>query len=187
MIRYHHVLKSHWLDSKRNRRIDRVVYTFINYMVPYYQNRHMRQTVGFEGLDLAAAWQQEINASAKNISVDSVLNFDSSHFHVASESRPGEYYAIDLIQSTCDCADFPRIRFCKHIAAVYVHFPHLCPETDYAPTPPEDVTVSQPQHTATHSLNTLQVLTEDITRLSQTLASEIANQAADSSAVLETA
>jgi hypothetical protein len=112
-------------------------------MVPYYQNRHLRQTVSFEGLDLAAAQQLEIKASAKNISLDSVLNFNLSHFYVASESHPGEFYVIDLIQSTCDCADFPRIHFCKHIAAIYIHFPHLCPERDYAPIPPEEVTVSQ--------------------------------------------
>ena len=26
---------------------------------------------------------------------------------------------------TCDCQDFPRIQFCKHIAAIHLHFPHL--------------------------------------------------------------
>jgi hypothetical protein len=26
---------------------------------------------------------------------------------------------------TYDCQDFPRIQFCKHIAAIHLHFPHL--------------------------------------------------------------
>jgi hypothetical protein len=26
----------------------------------------------------------------------------------------------------CGCQDFPRIWFCKHIAAIHFHFPHLC-------------------------------------------------------------
>jgi hypothetical protein len=108
-------------------------------MDPYYRNRHKRQTIGFKGLDLAKARRQEIESSARDISLDSVLNFDSTHFHMASQSHPGEFYAIDLIQSICDCTDFPRIHFCKHIAAVYVHFPHLCPEGNDAPTTPDDI------------------------------------------------
>jgi hypothetical protein len=38
MIRYHHILKSHWLDSKCNQHINCIIYTFIQYMKPYYQN-----------------------------------------------------------------------------------------------------------------------------------------------------
>jgi len=83
-----------------------------------------------------AAWWEEIKASTRDISLDSVLNFDSAHFHIASQSRPGEFYIIDLIQSTCDCPDFPRIQFYKHIAAVEVHFPHLCPKENTAPIIP---------------------------------------------------
>jgi hypothetical protein len=26
----------------------------------------------------------------------------------------------------CDCQDFPRIQFYKHIAAIHLHFPYLC-------------------------------------------------------------
>jgi hypothetical protein len=187
MIRYHHVLKTHWLDSKRNRRIDRIIYTLVQNLDPYYLNRHERQTIGFEGLDLAAARRKEIEASARDISPDSVLNFDSAHFHVASQSRPGEFHVIDLIESTCDCADFPRIRFCKHIAAIYVHFPHLCPERNIPSTTPENAAVTfQSQPSTSHS-NTLQVLMQDITLLSQTLASETIDQSADSSAIIEAA
>jgi hypothetical protein len=176
------VLKTHWLDCKRNRRIDRVLHTLVNCMEPNYRSRHDRQAVGLEGPDLAAARRSEITSSAKNISPDSILQFDHVHFHVASQSRPGEYYAIDLHQPACDCADFPRIRFCKHMAAIYAHFPHLAPEGINASVLTEDATsLSRPECASTQE-DSLQGLTQDIAALSHTLASK-----ALSSAILEAA
>ena len=94
-------------------------------MNQYYLNRHERQIVGFKGLDLAGDRRREIIASARNISRDSVLQFNHTQFHIASQSRSGTFHLIDLNLMTCDCQDFPRIRFCKHIAAIHLHFPHL--------------------------------------------------------------
>jgi len=151
-------------------------------MEPYYRSRHDRQAVGLEGLDLAAARRREITSSAEDISPDSILQFDHIQFHVASQSRPGEYYAIDLHQPACDCADFPRIRFCKHIAAIYTHFPHLSPEGINSSVLTEDITSSfQPERTPSQE-DTLQNLTQDIAALSHTLASK-----SSSSAILEAA
>jgi hypothetical protein len=104
------------------------MYTLAMGMVPYYQTRQARQDIGLEGPDLAGQRRREILSSARDISVDSIQQFDMIQFHVASQSRPGAYYAINLRQEICDCPDFPRARFCKHIAAIYVHFPHLSPD-----------------------------------------------------------
>jgi len=151
-------------------------------MEPYYRCRHDRQAVGLEGRDLAAVRRRQIISSAKNISPDSILQFDHIQFHVASQSRPGEYYVIDLQRSTCDCTDFPRVRFCKHIAAIYVHFPHISPEGINTPVLTEDITpLSQPECASTQEDN-LQSLTQDIAALSQTLMSKSL-----SSAILEAA
>jgi hypothetical protein len=118
------------------------------------------------------AQQHQILSSTKNISPDSILQFDHIQFHVASQSCPGEYYAIDLQRSTCDCADFPRVQFCKHIAAIYAHFPHLSPEGINTPVLTEDITpLSQPECASTQEDN-LQSLTQDIAALSQTLMSK---------------
>jgi len=95
-------------------------------MNQYYLNWHKRQIIRFEGLDLAGGQQWEIIASTQTISWDSVLQFNHTQFHVASQSCPGVLYSIDLNLMTCDCQDFPRIWFCKHIAAIHLHFPHLC-------------------------------------------------------------
>jgi hypothetical protein len=151
-------------------------------MEPHYRCRHDRQAVGLEGLDLAAARRSEILSSAKDILPDSILQFDHIQFHVASRSRPGEYYAIDLQQSTCECADFPRVRFCKHIAAIYAHFPHLSPEGIPASLLTEDVTPSFQPECAPSAKDSLEHLTQDIAALSQTLASK-----SSSSAILEAA
>ncbi|KAH9962585.1 hypothetical protein BC827DRAFT_1087020, partial [Russula dissimulans] len=52
LIRYHHVLKSHWLDGKRNQRIDHLIHMLVEGMIPYYETRHLREVVGLEGPDL---------------------------------------------------------------------------------------------------------------------------------------
>ncbi|KAI0252856.1 hypothetical protein BJV78DRAFT_1153479 [Lactifluus subvellereus] len=182
---YHHVLKSHWLDGKRNRHIDCIIYTLVNYMVPYYQTWHMRQVVGLEGPDLAGERRRDILTSTKEISHDSIQQFDDTQFHVASQSRPGQYYAIDLCQSTCDCRDFPRIRFCKHIAAVYVYFPHLCPEESTPTVDPEAVQDPDQPQCNFRTEDSLRTLTQDIHILSNQLTSKIGQSLAPSLAVLE--
>ena len=35
------------------------------------------------------------------------------------------FYSIDLNLMMCNCQDFLRIQFCKHIATIHLHFPHL--------------------------------------------------------------
>ena len=94
-------------------------------MEPYYQCQYDRQAIGLEGRDLVVVWWCQILSSAKDISLDSILQFDHIQFHIASQSHPGEYYAIDLQRSMCDCANFLRVQFCKHIATIYAHFPYL--------------------------------------------------------------
>ena len=151
-------------------------------MEPNSRIQHDRQAVGLEGPDLAAARRSQILTSAKDISPDSILQFDQVQFHVASQSRPGKYYVIDIQQPACDCADFPRIRFCKHIAVIYVHFPYLSPEGIDSSIVTEEITPSFQPERAPSQEDSLQNLTQDIAALSHTLASS-----SSSSAILEAA
>lgn len=158
------------------------MYTLSTGMVPYYQNRQARQDIGLEGPDLAGQRRREILASARHVPIDSILQFDLVQFHVASQSRPGAYYAINLHREICDCPDFPRARFCKHIAAIYVHFPHLSP----------DKIPSNVSHKAAHlqeqpvcrpeTSESLQSLSQEITALCGQV-----NRSAPSPAVMEAA
>ena len=65
-------------------------------MEPYYWSWHDHQAVRLEGQDLVAAQQNKITRSARDISSDSILQFNQVQFHITSQSRPGEYYAIDI-------------------------------------------------------------------------------------------
>jgi hypothetical protein len=65
-------------------------------MVPYFEARHKRQMIGIEGDDLVERRWQEILERAEAISRDSIQLFNNTQFHVASVSRPGEFYMIDL-------------------------------------------------------------------------------------------
>ena len=163
-------------------------------MVPYYQNRHERQIVGLEGPDLAGQRQRQLMTGARGTTRDSIQQFDSTQFHVASESRPGAYYEINLDRSICNCPDFPRSRFCKHLAAINVHFPHLCKQESSFPSdtelggllyPPKRVLTPEVGRTSSPQ-ESLQKLMQDIKSLSHQLDDKISDLTDESApAVME--
>ncbi|KAJ7577777.1 hypothetical protein C8J56DRAFT_714490, partial [Mycena floridula] len=57
---WHHVLKSKFLEGKRNRRADFLVHILVNEVVPFYKLRERRQDDKFEGLDLEMKRRQAI-------------------------------------------------------------------------------------------------------------------------------
>ena len=144
-------------------------------MVTHYEDRQARQSVGLEGPDLLGKRRREILANVENITRDSIQDFgDSFQFHIASLSRPGEYHVVDLHRPSCDCEDFPRILFCRHIAGVYIHFPHLNPEgkrstLTYAP---ERVQQTAPPQRVPGGGESLQTLSRDLFTLSQKINSK---------------
>lgn len=140
-------------------------------MVPNYEARHERQEVGVEGPNLVERRRREILASAESISRDSIQQFDDSQFHIASASRPGDFFAVNLARQTCNCKDFHRIQFCKHLAAVQAHFPHLCSGGNTeVPVPTRGPRETNPDRL--RPADNLDSLTQDISRLTQTLASQ---------------
>jgi len=167
-------LKSHYLGRKRNRRVDYIIKTLVKKFVPDFQIRHKRQAIGLEGLGLGDKRRQQILASARNIPLDSIHQVNNSELFIASESYPGHRYLVDLSDSTydCDCDDFPRIWFCKHIATVNIYFPELFPEPERTSTPkiPERVPVQdQPQITLESDVDKHVVLLKDLNALCQQL------------------
>jgi hypothetical protein len=142
-------------------------------MVPYYQNRHECQIVGLDGPDLAGQRQQQLLSGARDTSLDSIQQFDDITFHVTSESRPGSYYEIDLNCGTCNCPNFPRVRYCKHLAAISVHFPHLCTQEKssrdpifWGPQAPPKGVHNSNIHWTPSPQGSLQKIMEDIKSLS---------------------
>ena len=163
-------MKTHYLNGKRNHRIDHVIKTLVFDLLPEVENRHTRQFYGIEGPDLEGARRQKIQASARNTPPDSIHQVSGYTFLVASGSQPGHNYSINLMQSTCDCDDFPRIRYCKHIAAIYVHFPQLCPKGSSPSQIPERLRAPDPPQRAPRSdEDSADILLKDINALSQQL------------------
>ena len=149
-------------------------------MVPYYQNQHEHQVVGLEGPDLARQRQRQLLSSTKETSIDSIQQFDDITFHVALESRPRSYYEINLCRGTCNCPDFLRVQYCKHLAAISVHFPHLCTQDKSPRGPVFWAAPKTPEHVhnpkvsrASSTQGSVQKLMEDINSLSQELNDKI--------------
>ncbi|KAJ7171330.1 hypothetical protein C8R46DRAFT_836856, partial [Mycena filopes] len=49
---WHHLLKGKFLHGKRNRRLNHLLSTLLNEVLPYYALKQRRQAIGFEGPDI---------------------------------------------------------------------------------------------------------------------------------------
>jgi hypothetical protein len=106
-----------------------------------------------------------IVASARDIHPNSIVQYNDTQFDVASQSHPGAFHSVDLNLSTCDCQDFPKIRFCKHIAAVRIHF-----DPDESDLDSSDV--YDPKFTPAPRKETPQTLAQEIMVVCHVLASK---------------
>src|SRR5260370_15518702 len=117
LISYHHVLKSIWLEGKRNRRVDHLIHTVVIQYFPHLEIRLKRQERGMEGAHLAETRHRQILTRAPKTPLENIRKNDDLHFDVQS-SNSNKIYKVNLGTTSCDCRDFPRIRIGKHIAAV---------------------------------------------------------------------
>lgn len=62
--RYHHTLKSLFLQGNRNRRIDIIIYTLMDRMLDYFTTRRLRQEHGMEGDDVVTAARRRVEIKA---------------------------------------------------------------------------------------------------------------------------
>ena len=135
-------MKTHYLGRKCNQCVNCIVCTLVFKVVPDFDFKHRQQITKIEGQNLEDSHHWQIKASTRNISPDSIHYVGSTTFYVASQSHPGNYYLIDITQSACNCNDFPRIWYYKHIAAVNVHFSQLCPKGNSFSEIPEHMHIS---------------------------------------------
>jgi hypothetical protein len=128
------VLKSIWLEGKRNRRVDHLIHTLVSGFLPDLEFRHKRQTLGMEGPNLAEKRRRQILRRAPETPVEKIQKIDDSRFEVQSSVDSNKFYHIDLGTKSCNCIDFPRVHLCKHIAAVV----HFFGGADLGPRPPDN-------------------------------------------------
>ena len=83
---YHHVLKSHWLDGKKNRHADHLVSALVVDMLPAYERCCHCQEHKFDGADLAKKQCKTICAHAPEMSAESIQSLGREHFCIRSAS-----------------------------------------------------------------------------------------------------
>ncbi|KAJ7580866.1 hypothetical protein C8J56DRAFT_1057841 [Mycena floridula] len=123
---WHHLLKGDFLEGKRNRRLDHLVYTLTNTSISHFIARHDRQHIGFEGPDALVLARNRADKKALAISTDDIIpgNGDEpTTFAVCSQSRPDVSYLVDINAYDCNCPEFAKIKYCKHMRAVQIKFP----------------------------------------------------------------
>ena len=125
------MLKSIWLDGKRNRRVDHLIHMLVNKFMPEIEHRHKRQTLGMEGPNIGEKCRQEILTRAPETPIEKIKKIDDFCFEVESSNSKNKY-EINLDTTACSCSDFPRIQLCKHIAAIV----HFFEGADLEPQPP---------------------------------------------------
>ena len=88
-------------------------------MLPYYETRHNSRELGFDGSNLAQKCRKEILARSLEVPAESIrAQGDSDHYEVQSVTDPLRTYLVNLCDKYCDCPDWPRVRLCKHVAAI---------------------------------------------------------------------
>ncbi|SRR5258708_11497172 len=94
-LRYHHVLKSIWLEGKRNRHVDHLVHTLVVEFILDLEMHHKRQELGMHGGDLAKQCHQQILRHAPETPLTQIQKIDDLHFEVQS-SNSNKFHHINL-------------------------------------------------------------------------------------------
>src|SRR5258708_38595600 len=120
-LRYHHVLKSIWLEGKRNRRMDHLVHMLVVEFISDLEMHHKWQELGMHGGDLAEQCCQQILRHAPETPLTQIRKIDDLPFEVQS-SNSNKFHLINLVATTCSLSNFPRIQLFKHIVPVMQSF-----------------------------------------------------------------
>jgi hypothetical protein len=105
--RYHHVLKSKWLDGKHNHCVDMLIHTLVKDLMPNIEDCHKWHSMKKHD-DLAAQHWCTILAQAPEIPHDFIIKLEGMHFQVCSSTQE-LFYDVDLVNTTCTCPDFPAL------------------------------------------------------------------------------
>ena len=110
-----------WLDGKRNRHADHLIHTLVVDLLPYHENHHNSQELGFSGSNLAQKRRKELLARTPEMNADSICSAGDDRYYVQSATEPSHTYLVELGKQSCNCVDWPRVQLCKHVTSV-AHF-----------------------------------------------------------------
>ena len=86
--------------------------------------------------DLAEKHCHAVLASANCISIDSIRCVNDTQFRIELQSNLRRFYLVDIQRQICNCLDFPRLWFCKHLCAVKIQYPFIPPFEKSSPDLP---------------------------------------------------
>jgi hypothetical protein len=115
------VLKSKWLDGKRNQHLDDLIYVLIHDLLPEIEDHYEQQNIGMHGDNLGEEREQDIRARAPEIPCAHIQQVKPERFLVRSSNQE-KIYSIHSVLNECYCEDFPSVKLCKHLAAVQHYF-----------------------------------------------------------------
>jgi hypothetical protein len=127
------VLKSIWLEGKRNWCMDHLIHMLVIEFLPDLEICHKQQTLGMEGLNLAEKCHQQLLMCAPKTPITKIQKINNLHFEVKS-STSNKTYQIDLDTTTCSCSNLPCICLCKHIVAIAHFFEELILDPNHLAT-----------------------------------------------------
>jgi hypothetical protein len=102
------VLKSIWLEGKRNQHVDHLIHMLVVKFLLDLKMHHKQQELGMHSGDLAEQCHQQILRHTPKTPLTQIQKIDDLHFEVQS-SNSNKSYNIDLVTTTCSCSDFPHI------------------------------------------------------------------------------
>jgi hypothetical protein len=105
LSRYHHILKSKWLEGKQNHCADHLVHTLVTVMLPSYVIHHVCQELGFEGLNLAEKHCKELLVRTLEINTANIHDLGGDQFAMQSVTNSSCIYSVNLSTQSCDCPD----------------------------------------------------------------------------------
>ncbi|KAJ7572931.1 hypothetical protein C8J56DRAFT_1067274 [Mycena floridula] len=85
--------------------------------ISHFIARHDRQHIGCEGLDALALARNRAN------DITPGNGDEPTTFAVHSQSWPDVSYLVDIDAYDCNCPEFAKVKYCKHMRAVQIKFP----------------------------------------------------------------
>ena len=88
---YHRVLKSVWLDGKRNQCMDYLIHMPVKEFLPEAEHHHKWQLLGMEGPNLAEKHWRQILKRAPETPIEKIKKINNLHFEVQF-SKSNDHY-----------------------------------------------------------------------------------------------
>ena len=101
--------------------MDHLIHTVVVDLLPYHENHHNSQELGFSSSNLAQKRRKELLARTPEMNADSIHSTGDDRYYVQLAIEPSCTYLVELGKQSCNSADWPRVQLCKHVTSV-AHF-----------------------------------------------------------------